>query len=164
MQIMAGTGDSAVDLSELAGLLQAHRASVGKSLREVAAETGVPYSTLSRVENGQIPDLNTFRNIVAWLGVPVERFFPTARRRQESTPEVVAQALRGDPTLSAQARQQLVSVFEQMYGALTAAQQLVTLHLRADRAYAPEAGTLLSGLLQEMEAKLLKNTSDAQRL
>ena len=152
---MSGAG-SAVDLGELASLLRQHRAGHGLTLREVAAETGVPYSTLSRVEKGQIPDLATFRNIVEWLGVPADRFFPTTRVRTETTPEAVAHFLRRDPSLNEQAREQLASVFEQMYGALTATKQLVTLHLRADRAFVPEASALLSTLLQTMEAKLLE--------
>jgi transcriptional regulator with XRE-family HTH domain len=146
--------ESAIDIGELAATLRTQRKAVGLSLRELAAETGVPYSTLSRVESGKIPDLNTFRSIVEWLGIPPDRFFPVARVRQESTPEVVAHFLRADSTLSDQAREQLSSVFSSMYATLAAAERPVTVHLRADRAFKPEVGNLLADLLMQMETAL----------
>lgn len=39
----------------------------GKGLRETSNEIGISPSTLSRVENGKIPDLETFGKICAWL-------------------------------------------------------------------------------------------------
>jgi transcriptional regulator with XRE-family HTH domain len=155
---MSGRDESAVDMAELATMLRQQRKVAGLSLRELAAETGVPYSTLSRVETGQIPDLSTFRAIVDWLGVPPERFFPTSRVHSESTPEVVAAFLRHDPNLTDAARQQLASVFGSMYAALTAVAKPVTVHLRAQRAFKPEAGSLLADLLKQMETRL---TSEA---
>jgi len=38
-----------------------------KGIREVAAEIGISYATLSRVENGKVPDLKTFSKICTWL-------------------------------------------------------------------------------------------------
>lgn len=40
-----------------------------RGIREVAAEIGVSPATLSRVERGHLPDLETFRKICGWLGV-----------------------------------------------------------------------------------------------
>lgn len=40
----------------------------GKGIREAANEVGVSSATLSRVENGKIPDLETFSRICRWLG------------------------------------------------------------------------------------------------
>ncbi len=40
-----------------------------KGIREVAAEMGISSATLSRVENGKIPDLKTFSKICHWLNV-----------------------------------------------------------------------------------------------
>ncbi len=39
----------------------------GKGIREAAAEVGISPATLSRVENGNIPDLETFSRICRWL-------------------------------------------------------------------------------------------------
>ncbi|MGJ7536987.1 MULTISPECIES: helix-turn-helix domain-containing protein [unclassified Variovorax] len=46
--------------------IQEHRA--GKGIREAAKEAGVSPATLSRVENGKVPDLETFGKICQWLG------------------------------------------------------------------------------------------------
>ena len=40
----------------------------GKGIREAAKEIGISPATLSRVENKNVPDLDTFRKICAWLG------------------------------------------------------------------------------------------------
>lgn len=38
-----------------------------KGIRAAAAEVGVSPATLSRIENGHLPDLETFRRVCAWL-------------------------------------------------------------------------------------------------
>jgi transcriptional regulator with XRE-family HTH domain len=154
---MTGMSDptsAAVDVAELGALLRERRGQSGQTLREVSAETGVPIATLSRVESGRLPDLTTFRNIVAWLGVPPERFFPTPRVRNETTPEAVAQVLRSDPALSENAREQLTSTFAQMYTMLSAKEQPVEVHLRSHRLFVPAAGDLLADILHSMLRKL----------
>jgi transcriptional regulator with XRE-family HTH domain len=156
MHYMADPVNSAIDIDALAALLQAQRKAAGLSLRDLAAETGVPYATLSRVESGKVPDLSTFRSIVDWLGIDPSRFFPTARVRQESTPEQVTHFLRSDTTLTDQARDQLASVFSTMYATLAAKQLPATVHLRAHRAFTPEAGNLLADILGQMETTLTR--------
>lgn len=159
IQDMPDPTETAIDIAELAARLKQQRGQAGLSLRDLAAETGVPYSTLARVEAGKLPDLTTFRSIVAWLGIPPDRFFPTSRVRSESTPEFVAHTLRNDPALSEPAREQLAQVFSQMYATLTASAQPVTLHLRAERAFTPAAGNLLADLVQRMEQALLTEST-----
>lgn len=154
---MTGMSDpmsAAVDVAELGALLRQQRTQLGQTLREVSAETGVPIATLSRVESGRLPDLRTFRNIVEWLGIPPERFFPTPRVRNETTPEAVAQVLRSDSTLSKNAREQLTSTFAQMYTMLSAREQPVKVHLRSHRLFRPAAGELLANILHSMVRKL----------
>ncbi len=49
-----------------------------KGLREAAAEVGeVSAPTLSRIENGKVPDMDTFMRICQWLGVSADTFAPT---------------------------------------------------------------------------------------
>ena len=156
MGTVADPGAEAVDIAELAAVLRQRRKKDGLSLRELSALTGVPFSTLSRVESGKVPDLATFRNIVGWLGIPVERFFPTPRVRNETTPETIAQVLRTDAVLSEEAREQLTSTFQQMYAVLTANSQAVKMQLRSHGLFVPEASELLADLLQRMQDKLLE--------
>lgn len=47
----------------------------GISLREAAKETGVSASTLSRVSNGEVPDMDSFAALIHWLDVDVNQFF-----------------------------------------------------------------------------------------
>lgn len=54
------------DIDALAERIQQRRA--GRGIRETAKEVGISPATLSRVENGKVPDLDTFSKICAWLG------------------------------------------------------------------------------------------------
>ena len=42
------------------------------SLQEVAEQSGVSAPTLSRLERGSVPDLESFRKICIWLGVSTD--------------------------------------------------------------------------------------------
>lgn len=66
-----------INLDRLAGAIRARRGS--KPLTEVESESGVPASTLNRIEKAQsTPDLSTF-----WLDMPMDHF------REGSAPEAV---------------------------------------------------------------------------
>jgi transcriptional regulator with XRE-family HTH domain len=69
-----------------------------RGLREVAAEIGVSASTLSRVENSETPDMETFLILCTWVGWPTSAFF--ASRQGRDTVQLVEQALREDGVLS----------------------------------------------------------------
>ena len=44
-------------------------------IRKAAAEIGIGHTTLARIENGHVPDLETFAKICAWLGESPATFF-----------------------------------------------------------------------------------------
>jgi len=54
-----------LDIAGFGRLLAAKRAKRG--VRAVAAEAGVSSATYSRVENGHMPDLDTFAKLCGWL-------------------------------------------------------------------------------------------------
>jgi transcriptional regulator with XRE-family HTH domain len=54
-------------LEQLGPLIKKRRGDRG--LRQVAAEIGISAATLSRVETGKQPDLDSFTKICTWLGV-----------------------------------------------------------------------------------------------
>jgi transcriptional regulator with XRE-family HTH domain len=54
-------------ISRLAPLVQKRRGERG--LREAAAEIGISPATLSRVERGKLPDIETFSKLCTWLKV-----------------------------------------------------------------------------------------------
>ena len=55
----------ALPMAEFGRLIAAKRGS--KGIRTAATEAGVSSATLSRVENGHMPDLETFAKICKWL-------------------------------------------------------------------------------------------------
>lgn len=55
-----------LSLSELGRLMLAKRGSRG--VRAAAAEVDISSATFSRVENGHMPDLETFAKICRWVG------------------------------------------------------------------------------------------------
>jgi transcriptional regulator with XRE-family HTH domain len=56
-------------LENLGRLVREKRGSRG--VRAVAAEIGISHSTLSRVEQGHLPDLENYQKICTWLGLEV---------------------------------------------------------------------------------------------
>jgi len=55
----------ALPIAELGRLIAAKRG--GRGIRAAAADVGISQATLSRVENGHMPDLATFAKICKWL-------------------------------------------------------------------------------------------------
>lgn len=79
-----------LDTEKLSSLVRTKR--LERGLREVSKEIGtVSPSTLSRVENGKVPDIDTFLALCDWLNVsPADLFGNDGVREIESTPEACA--------------------------------------------------------------------------
>lgn len=124
---MGQSGKSLVNTAELGRAIRRKREETGLSLRDVADETGVSASTLSRIENGTgKPDADNIARLTSWLDVPMERimggqqqdgdearavvYFP-----QESTPEIVEAHLRADRNLSPETAKALSELFRVAY-------------------------------------------------
>lgn len=58
---------STPSINTLGVLISKKRGSLG--IRATAAKIGISPATLSRVENGQLPDLENFRKICSWLKI-----------------------------------------------------------------------------------------------
>jgi transcriptional regulator with XRE-family HTH domain len=56
-----------ITLENIGREISVKRGSIG--VRLTAAEIGISPSTLSRIENGHLPDLETFKKLCLWLGV-----------------------------------------------------------------------------------------------
>lgn len=90
------------DSHRLAAMVIAKRG--GHGLRAAAAEIGgVSASTLSRVEQGKVPDLDTFLRLCRWLGVSPDEFTDTPPATAGETVgrrvDIIAAHLRADRTL-----------------------------------------------------------------
>lgn len=67
--------------------IQARLLQQGLSLREAAKESGVSASTISRLLNGEIPDLGSFQAITCWLQADANMFLdhiPRENREKEA--------------------------------------------------------------------------------
>jgi transcriptional regulator with XRE-family HTH domain len=106
-----------LNTAKLAAAVRAKRGGLG--LRDAAKKMEkicgrISHATLSRVEQGKAPDVDTFLRICRWLELPPSEFSaatpgsrPTDKR---STQEVVEAHLRADKTLSADTTNALVEM------------------------------------------------------
>ncbi len=140
-------------LGQLGPELAKRRRDLGLSLREAAEASGVPFATLARVEQGRMPDLETFRRLLGWLGLPPDRFF-TSTERAESTPDSIAGQLLADPALPPQAADRIAAVVRDLYQSLAKTSPALAVHLRASKTFTPVALRLLTDLLMEMQVEI----------
>ena len=129
---MAETGKSLVNTVELGRAVRRKREEVGLSLRDVADETGVSASTLSRIENGTgKPDADNIARLTAWLNMPMERVMgaqsadgaadaPVVYFPHEATPDIVEAHLRADRNLSPETAKALSELFRVAYAQFSA--------------------------------------------
>lgn len=118
---------SGVNTAELGNAIRRRREQHGMSLRDLADETGVSASTLSRIENGTgKPDADNIARLAAWLDMPIERVMhhgnravndpnPVVYYPHESTPEIVEAHLRADKRLTPQTAKALSELFRVAY-------------------------------------------------
>ncbi|MCA1618185.1 MAG: helix-turn-helix domain-containing protein [Acidobacteria bacterium] len=106
---MADQSKSLVNTVELGRAIRRRREELGLSLRDVADETGVSASTLSRIENGTgKPDADNIARLTGWLDMPV--YFP-----HEATPDIVEAHLRADRNLTPETAKALSELFRVAY-------------------------------------------------
>jgi transcriptional regulator with XRE-family HTH domain len=121
------TKKSGVNTSELGNALRRRREQRGLSLRDVAEDTGVSASTLSRIENGTgQPDADNIARLASWLDMPIQRVMHQGNHTQsdpkpvvyyphESTPEIVEAHLRADRHLTPETAKALSELFRVAY-------------------------------------------------
>lgn len=107
-----------IDLNRLAALVAKKRD--GRPLRDLAEEIGgVSAPTLSRIEKGHLPDLDTFMKLCRWLKVSPDDFQMTPQRRVVDsgldTRETVCAYLRADRTLPQSTASALTTMIELAY-------------------------------------------------
>lgn len=111
-----------LDIDRLASLVRKKRAN--KVLREVAMEiSGVSPSTISRVENGKIPDMENFLLLCNWLKVAPAEFFKNVDDIEpgstpDSTPDAIALLLQSDKNLDPAMANVLASLIKAAYSDL----------------------------------------------
>jgi len=100
-----------VTLSNIGQLLRDRRGKGG--IREVAREIGISPATLSRVENGKLPDLDTFSKVCKWLRIDPGEVLGCKSDVLSSSPtqdSVISAHLRADKNQSPEAAQALAEM------------------------------------------------------
>lgn len=103
-----------VDVARLVSVLNTRIEADSLSWRQAAGQIGVSPSLLSRLRNGQRPDLDAYVQIVHWLNMSTEDFLEKAER-QGQQPELtseVAALLRARRDLSDADKTLLENVFK----------------------------------------------------
>ena len=124
---MADQSKSLVNTVELGRAIHRKREELGLSLRDVADETGVSASTLSRIENGTgKPDADNIARLTGWLDMPMERVMGGRKSEDgaddavvyfphEATPDIVEAHLRADRNLTPDTAKALSELFRVAY-------------------------------------------------
>lgn len=94
--------------------LDAQRAARRLTWKQVAAESGVSASTLTRMAQGKRPDIDGLAALARWSGLSVEKFFGEKQGQAEPLAEITA-LLHADVRLSAQNRAALEHVLRAAY-------------------------------------------------
>ena len=130
-----------------------HTPQAAMSLRDLADLIGVSLNTLSRVERGQMPDLKNYQRIVEWLELPADTFLTVDDSGTADTLDLVLRHFRSDATLTPQAVEEITATVTEIYRRLTS-QPRLAVHMRSARMFTPEAGSLLSEILGDMQEYL----------
>ena len=112
-----------IDTATLAAALRDRRKQLGIGVRAAADQVeGVSSSTLSRVEKGNLPDLDTYLRLCRWLGRPPAFFAldPVEEREGASLPDDLIVQLRADRTLDERTQDALVTMIRAAYAAAKA--------------------------------------------
>lgn len=125
-----------VNTHELGRAIRRRREELALSLRDVANETGVSASTLSRIENGTgKPDADNIARLTSWLDVPMERILGGRHSESENSKAVVYYPQEPTP-------------------------EIVEAHLRADRNLTPETAAALSELFRVAYTQFSRSSPD----
>ncbi len=103
-----------LDTDKLSHAIRLKRGSNG--LREAAKEIGeISYTTLSRIEQGNVPDVDTFIRICKWLEMPTDAFIIDGEPEQAGSNKKLVALLRSDQTLPRNVAEALIEMIGLAY-------------------------------------------------
>ena len=101
------------DLAGFHAALDAQRTAKGLNWKQVAEQSGVSASTLTRMSQGRRPDIDGLALLLAWSGLDASNFLPGA-----NSPEPLAQItahLRADRNLKPESAEALEAIIKVAY-------------------------------------------------
>lgn len=107
--------ESTLNTDLLANMLKSKRGDRG--LRAIAEEIeGVSFATLSRIEQGKVPDVDTFIRICKWLNESTETFILNkSNNKTPSSKEQIVAHLRADRELNKETANMLIKMIDLAY-------------------------------------------------
>lgn len=101
------------DLGSFHAALNAQRAAKGLTWKDVAEQSGVNASTLTRMSQGKRPDVDGLALLLAWSGLDALQFVPTANEPEPMAK--IAANLRADRHLSSDSAKALEDIIRVAY-------------------------------------------------
>lgn len=96
--------------------LDATRQARGITWRQVARESGIPASTLTRLAQGRRPDVDSLAALASWSGLHADDFVRSETKRPEAEPlAMISTYLRSDPHLTDEAAAALDGIIKAAY-------------------------------------------------
>ena len=115
------TRTSRFDVSALHAALDSERRSRRLAWKDVAAESGVSASTLTRLSQGRRPDVDSLAALTTWLGISADHFMRGERIQQFGSASPLAQIssiLHRDPHLNPEGSAALEELIRATYSRL----------------------------------------------
>ncbi len=103
------------DLEGFYSALDGTRIARGKTWKEVAAETEVSESTLSRMRTGQRPDAGSLASLAAWSGLNPANFVAGTRTESAEPLAQISAFLHSDPRLSKEGAEMIDGLVKSTY-------------------------------------------------
>jgi transcriptional regulator with XRE-family HTH domain len=98
--------------------LDSHREAKGMSWKDVAVETGISASTLTRMAQGKSPDAKGLAALFAWSGLTADQFMRGGAARKRNEPATLAKitaVLRADTSLSKESAGAIEQILKAAY-------------------------------------------------
>lgn len=98
--------------------LDSQRRALGMTWKDVAGETGVSASTLTRMAQGKRPDVDGLAALLAWSGLKADSFIRISGAAGEKKPEPLTQitaVLRADPNLNKASAEAIEQILKAAY-------------------------------------------------
>lgn len=111
-----GGDRAAFDADAFYHVLDAERSQRGLTWKDVAVQTGVSASTLTRLGQGRRPDVDSFARLVAWGGFTADQFVhPPKHVQKGGFMTNLPTYLRSDPNLDERGVQALETIIRAAY-------------------------------------------------
>ena len=96
--------------------LDATRRSKNLNWKEVAAQSGVSASTLTRMAQGRRPDVDGLAALASWSGLKADHFVRSETQQNEPEPlAMISTYLKSDPHLTAEAAEAIDQLVKATY-------------------------------------------------